>query len=49
MKKIKREGEYVYWSPKVVPPLPTEIVNTVPFLKPKPMPLVYEARAIQVG
>ncbi len=48
MAEIRREGEYIYWSPEVVPPIPTEIVNTVPFLQPKTIPLVYESRAIQV-
>ena len=41
-------GEYIYWSSAEIPPDPTEIVNTVPFKKPRPMPTPAEASAVQV-
>ncbi len=41
-------GEYTYWSPEEIPPAPSEIINTVPFLKPNRLPFPYSSEAIQV-
>lgn len=37
----------MYWSPEVIPPNPTEIVNTVPIQHPKPLALPHESKAIE--
>ena len=38
---------YVYWASVPIPPDPVEIVNTVPFQKPRPMPAEHSMTAIQ--
>lgn len=37
----------MYWSDVEIPNIPTDMVNTVPYLQSKPMPVPAESEAIQ--